>query len=776
MRRRVVVTGIGTISGAGDDASEFLTALRIGDQSGFCPIHDPRLAGLRATHIARVRSPLNFPSDPEAVRKMDRVVHLALCAAREALSKARMIPPLGERSAVILGTCSGGMPSIERHYEALSAHREILDRALLFSKRYYTPAKVLAWATGASGPVKTVVTACAAGVGAIAEAAQLIRHGLCDVALAGGSDAFAPSTLLGFDALKATCEGICTPFSTNIGLNIGEGAGFLALESLESAERREVPILAEILGSGQSNDAYHPTSPDPSCKAQVAAITRALADAGLTADNVDYINAHGTGTRANDAVESRTIAKVFGARAKAVPVSSTKALIGHCLGAAGVLEAAATILATRSGFCPPTFGGDAEREGCSLDYVRDLNRPYDGRVALTNSFGFGGNNACLLIDPLPQPERSVACSPTPPTIKPVITGIGGVHALGVGFEDLRHDEKSGVAPMDRLSGEGGDIRVGGLVPHIDGRTIDRRLELKGMGTLARYATFSSRMALQSGGIRPKPNLTADVGTVMGLAAGDLESESAHLTAAFESNFQLDRVDAFPFVVQNAAAGVLARTLFLKGHSTVISTGWGAGLTALATCALAVETGMVRSVLAIGCDILTPRSYLDGLAVGLYGDHPTALIPGEGAATLLVEHPEAAARRSTRPIAEIIGYAEATDTDHLMDASGHAAYWVLRTALERAQVAGTDVSTVAITLSDHPVHVLERAAVDELLPDAVRYSLYPRLGFPEAALPLLNLGALLETAPKGSLIAALSLSEEGVAAAIVIRTLSAGCHL
>ena len=767
MRRRVVVTGIGAISGAGKDVSEFLRALAQGTD-GFHPIRDPRLSHLKSTHHAIVTGDVRSPEDPDTVQCMDRIVHLSLRAAREALHHGGIEGPLGERGAVVIGTCSGGMLSIERHFEALSRQEDILDELLLFSKRYYSTAKVLAWAAGAGGTVKTVVTACAASAGAIAEAALLIRSGRCDIALAGGADTFAASTLLGFDALKATCEGTCTPFSTNIGLNLGEGAGMILLESIDAAQSRGVPILAEILGSGQSNDAYHPTSPDPSCKAQVAALERTLRDAGLTPNAIDYVNAHGTGTRANDAVESRTIAKVLGDHACEIPVSSTKSLIGHCLGAAGALETAATILSAKAGFCPPTLGFDTPREGCGLDYVPDLNRPYTGRVALTNSFGFGGNNACLLIDTSPDVDSPIAVGPGPSDDHPVITGIGVVHPLGLGTAPLLERDTSGIAPMSRLNGDAA-LRFGGLVPPIDPRLVDRRLDLKGLGALATFGTVATRLALGAASVRPKPSVTAEIGVVMGVSSGDTASESAHLTATFENDFRLDRVESFPFVVQNAAAGQLARALMLKGPSTVISTGWGAGLSALVTASLAVETGQAATVATVGCDLVTERSYLDGLNVGLYGEAPL-LTPGEGAACLLVEHPTAAAARGARAIAEILGAAEATDTEDPVRASGKAVVRCLKTAMAGAGVQGAEVSACALTLSGHPIHGFERAAVQAVIPSSSLFSLYPRIGFVEAALPLLNLAVLIEREPPGSVIAAVSCSEQGIASAAILRTL------
>ncbi|HUT79454.1 MAG TPA: beta-ketoacyl-[acyl-carrier-protein] synthase family protein, partial [Polyangia bacterium] len=585
MRSRVAITGVGVVCSVARDAPEFREALRAG-RRGFVRLGDPRLGRLRATHAGLVEGfgPVN--GDPAAVRKLDRHVHLALHAMREAALSAGLPSPIGDRGGVVLGTCSGGMLSIERHYEALARGEDPIDADLLFSKRYYTAVKVLAWAAGASGPALTVVTACAAGAGAIAEGTDLIRSGLADVVLAGGSDAFAPSTLVGFDALKATCEGICAPFSTPVGLNLGEGAAFLVLEELERARDRGATVLAELLGSGLSNDAHHPTAPDPTARGQLAAMNAALHDAGIDAGRIDYINAHGTGTRANDPAECRAISRLLGERSGQVPVSSTKSMIGHCLGGAGALEASATVLACRAGFLPPTAGFAGPREGCDLDSVPDFGRPFSGRIALSNSFGFAGNNACLVLDLAPDNGPKGSRLPAPADDPVVVTGLGAVTAAGLGV-GTPLDGAGGIAPVERLP-----VPVepypAGLVPDIDPRRVDRRLDLRGFDRCSIYAALAAREAIGAAGIDARPTTLARIGLVLGVASGPGQGEDEHLRATFEGAFELQSLGAFPYVVPNEVAGNVARALMLRGHNTVLATGRGAGLAALASATLAVS--------------------------------------------------------------------------------------------------------------------------------------------------------------------------------------------
>ncbi|MCP4679763.1 MAG: hypothetical protein GY854_30590 [Deltaproteobacteria bacterium] len=768
MKRRVVVTGIGAISAAGSNTEQFVSALRVGKRC-FTTLDDPRLEELGSTHAGLISGFGASPDDPAEVRSLDRNVHLSLVALREALFNAGYSgEPLGPRAAVVLGTCSGGMLSIERHYEALLRGEDPLDEDLFFSKRYHTASKVLAWAAGASGPALTISTACAAGTGAIVQGVDLIRAGLADVALVGGSDAFAPSTLAGFDALKATCKGMCAPFSLNIGLNLGEGAAFFVIEGLDHAEKRGAKIAAELLGCGLSNDAYHPTAPDPTSKGQVTAMERALEDAGAVPDNIDYINAHGTGTRANDPAESRAIGRLLGDRAGQVPVSSTKSMIGHCLGAAGALEASATILAARNGFLPPTAGFDGAREGCNLgDYVPKAGRAWRGRIALTNSFGFGGNNACLVIDTFPEIEQPVTNLPEAKNVQSVITGLGSVSPLGVGLERLRSSTGSGIARVDRFETPAQQFTAG-LVPHIDAREVDRRLDLKGMDLCSKYAALSARSALKNAGLKPRPTTMAGVGMILGLATGPSQGESDHLGAIYRSGFRLDRLGGFPYIVPNEVTGHVARVLMLKGHNTVLSTGQGAGLAALISAAIAVEQGHSDTILAVAADEITERTASDGHRLGRWGPG-TGVAPGEGAATLVVENRDAASSRGTEVLARISGYAMATDVEDPRGGDGEALARALLEALERAGIKPDDCEHLTSSRSSPKTDDIEQRAFDRVFGkrSVPPFSLTDRIGLAEATLPLFNLSYLIATSSAGTNVAAAFYSPEGYAGALII---------
>jgi 3-oxoacyl-[acyl-carrier-protein] synthase II len=771
MRRRVVVTGIGAVSAAGSNAEALVEALRVGRRC-FTRLDDPRIAKLRATHAALVEGLEPNPNDPPEIRALDRNVHLSLLAMRQAVNNAGLGDcPLGPRAGIVFGTCSGGMLSIEKHYEGLVKGTDLLDSDLYFSKQYYTGAKVLAWAAGASGPALSVITACAAGAGAIAQGADLIRANLADIVVAGGSDTLALSTLAGFDALKATCEGMCAPFSTGIGLNLGEGSGFWVLEDLERAAERNAVFYAELLGAGLSNDAYHPTAPDPSTKGQVAAMERALDDAGAVVDLVDYVNAHGTGTRSNDPIESRAIAKLLGQHADRVPVSSTKSIIGHCLGGAGALEASAAVLAARAGFVPPTAGFDVPRVGCALpDYVSDVRRPWKGRITLSNSFGFGGNNACLLIDVTPVREKPATGLSEISQERPVITGVGVVSPLGAGVSQIVESREQAIFELGRMPPPVKPF-LAGCVPQIDPKQVDRRLDLKGMDLCSQYATMAARSALGSAGIKLRPSEVAKVGMILGLATGPTQGESDHLNAVFESDFDIARLGAFPYVVPNEVAGHVARALMLRGHNTVITAGQGSGLAAVVSAAIAVEQGHASTVIAAGADELTERTVTDGYRVGLWGPG-TEVTPGEGAAALTIESARKAEERNAPVLAEIAGYGLTVDSGDPRSTSGESLARAVITALDRANARPEEIRAIATGRRGAAEDALELSAIDQVFGNRPlsAVSLAPRIGFAEATLPLFNLAYLMSTCEPGSLIAAVFLAPQGFASAVVLRVL------
>ena len=404
---RVVITGIGAITPLGNDVETFWRNVVAG-RSGVGPITLFDASAMKTRIAAEVKG-----FDPEAwfgrkeARRMDRYAQFALAATQQALQDARLDPAHvdRERVGVILGTGIGGIGALVQGVETLMTRGP--DRISPFMVPMMladTAPGLIAIVYGFRGPNMAVVTACASGTNAIGEAVNLIRRGDADVVIAGGAEAaILPVAVAAFNVMGAIStrneepERASRPFDrTRDGFVMGEGAGILILERLEHARARGARIYAEVVGYGTSADAYHITAPLENGEGSALAMRRALADAGLSPRDIDYINAHGTSTPLNDKSETQAIKAVFGEAAYDVPISSTKSMIGHLLGAAGAVEAIVCIRAITDGVIPPTINYEHPDPECDLDYVPNVARRKPVRTAMSNSFGFGGHNACVI--------------------------------------------------------------------------------------------------------------------------------------------------------------------------------------------------------------------------------------------------------------------------------------------------------------------------------------------------------------------------------------------
>ncbi|MEV4888308.1 beta-ketoacyl-[acyl-carrier-protein] synthase family protein, partial [Nonomuraea sp. NPDC055795] len=354
--RPIVVTGLGIICAAGRDPAEFWQRLLAG-QGGLAPVEDEAYAVFEARYAGQVPDAWITSQLTGSDADLDRTAQLALIAARQAVEQAGLSGFDQDRFGIILGKCQA-TPDAAGLYQPMHRTQDVVAERL-----------------GLGGPRILVSTACAAGGNAVGLAKDKILTGEADVVLAGGVDPLLFGTYAGFAGLQALSTGPCRPYSHSDGLNLGEGAAFLLLEPLDLALARGATPLAEVAGYGLSADAYHATAPDPTGRGGASAVRRALADAGLTTADVGYVSGHGTGTPANDAMEAKVMRVVFGERAGQVPTSSIKSYVGHTLGAAGAVEAVASVLALRHGVAPPTIGFDDDAEPRDLDFVPNTARP-----------------------------------------------------------------------------------------------------------------------------------------------------------------------------------------------------------------------------------------------------------------------------------------------------------------------------------------------------------------------------------------------------------------
>ncbi|HEV3140992.1 MAG TPA: beta-ketoacyl-ACP synthase II [Vicinamibacterales bacterium] len=405
--RRVVVTGIGLVSSLGIGTEANWKALVAGC-SGIGPItrFDTTQFSTRIAGEVRGFDPMQF-IEKKDVKKMDAFIHYAIAASQFAMDDARVdvTPDLAPRIGVFLASGIGGFSTIERE------HKAYLDGGPRKISPFFIPSAIINLAAGqvsirfgAKGPNSATCTACSASAHAIGDAFEIIRRDDADVMIVGGSEAaITPMGVGGFGALRALSTRndeparASRPFDKDRdGFVVGEGAGVLILEELGRAQRRGAKIYAELVGYGMSADAYHITAPSEAGDGPFRVMGRAMATAGLTPNDIDYINAHGTSTPHGDKVETIAIKRCFGDAARKVAVSSTKSMTGHLLGAAGGLEAGITVLAIHHQMAPPTINLDHPDAECDLDYVPNAARAMKIDCALSNSFGFGGTNAALL--------------------------------------------------------------------------------------------------------------------------------------------------------------------------------------------------------------------------------------------------------------------------------------------------------------------------------------------------------------------------------------------
>jgi len=384
--KRVVITGIGVFCSIGKNLEEFYQSLKEG-QTGIGPVTLFDTSKYPCKIGAEIRDylPEKFFAKKE-LKRLSRADQFALIASKEAVKSSGIHSCPSEEVGVCLGAGAGGM------FEAETYHREVLLRgksrpSLLWPFIPSFTTDRVAERFGFSGPKFTVTTACSSSATAIGYGADLIRSGKCKAALCGGSEALSELTFGGFNSLKVMDPSPCKPFDRKrTGMSLGEGAGILILEDFEEALKRGVKIYAEFLGYGIGGEAYHITAPEPTGMREARIMREAIEEGGITPSEVNYINAHGTGTPLNDKVETLSIKNVFGERAYSIPISSIKSSVGHCLGSAGAIEAVASILSMVHQFIPPTLNHQKGDEDCDLDYVPGKSREMEVEVVLSNSF------------------------------------------------------------------------------------------------------------------------------------------------------------------------------------------------------------------------------------------------------------------------------------------------------------------------------------------------------------------------------------------------------
>ena len=754
-----VVVGMGAFSPLGRNCDEMRRALLDGRDSISRVTHFDacRFVGDLASSFG---DDVPVDMDEEARAWMDRATLLTVEAYREAIRQSgidlRTLDP--QRIGVCLGSSHSGLVRTEevaRHVIREQWGR-ISPRIVAATLVSHCTA-VVKRLSGARGRVITISSACASSNSAVGIGADLIRKGDLDVVVAGGSDTVSLSVMAGFNALRAISRYKTAPFSNPVGLNIGEGAGIVVLKRGDLKIAGCGPALARVLGYGLSGDAYHATAPDPDGAGSERAMKAALEASGLAARDIDYVNAHGTGTEANDAAETRSLSRLFG---DTTPISSTKSFFGHTLGASGVLEMIASLLLIRRGVVPHGLRMEEVRDGCaSLDYVR--NEPREGRpgTIMVNNFGFGGNNSSLIVR---SGGAGAACRPSRSCLDAVVlTGLGVMSAAGAGVANFRGalEAAGSLARRDPASGTDA-ARCPGM------RFTDPGLRPFARSAPAtRYAITALGEAL--GRDRAVYEDNPRSGLVGGVIFGAQKPTEKYMESVFNGDPALANAHYFPMITMNATGSACSLAFGITGYTTTVC-GAAAGL---AYAADLVRDDRQDRMAMVSGDELSSRllaicrraGVVRGSAERRFG---RAGALGEFAAALTMERAACAKDRGARTIARLAGWAHFQDPVDLGVASDGDG---LRRAIEASRrMAGAEVADIGlVVLLDRGVAPARRACRRAL--SAVFRAQLPPIVRPDAVFGVApSCGALMAVA------SALAVLQRSADAPRLI--LAAGCDL
>lgn len=707
IRGQAVITGVGLVSPIGHDQETVLEALK-NSRHGIAPIQKFDTSHFSTNLGAEIKNfnPSEHLGPLECQIFDDPYIQYGITAARKAIEDSGLKLESGKIHrdiAMVLGTCNGGLLSGEKEYQWLHGKSDIpFDEKMNLLVKYYGFGKALSHALGIGGETWVVTTACSSTTAAIGLALTLIRRGYYKKVLIGGADSLSLASMSGFNGLKALSRQQTAPFSIPIGLNIGEAACFWVVEEMEHALLRNARCLGRIAGHATTSDAYHPTAPDPRGDGVYRTLTQALHHSGLALKDIAYINAHGTGTEANDRAESKGIAKFI--KDLPIPAISLKSFFAHCMGATGILETTCSLLSMNDGFIPATINFSQARPGCHLDYVPNDCRPQEHKAFISANYAFGGNNAAAVIThwnfPTPAMEET--------SHRVVISGAGVISSLGLSIEQTLQAlraHKKGIGSIEKLNLRNMKSDLAGLVPEFHAAQIDKRLDFSHMNPISKFATAAAKQALDSSCIRVGRENAEKIGIVMGVCNGP--SEADHMNSLYTSETYEPNISCFSNITANSTAGWVSKALYLKGVNISLAPGHHASLQALAYAFDSLAQGHADHIIAGASDEVFAHSYWKyDLIDFLYTkeqerdykirlDNAKQKVLGEGAGMIVMESMETAQKRGASILGEILSYGMAMDSGAFLDQNldTEALLHAISLAFQRAGKASEDIDLV-----------------------------------------------------------------------------------
>ncbi len=639
--KRCVVTGLGIICAIGNDVEEtWSNALK--SVSGIHKTTSVDTTNCYADLAAEVKC--DTLDEIETPEEKDRASKLCIKAAKEALKDAGLSDfDNDQRVSVIIGSCVGGALSVEHYHKNGKKAEDILKMPIA------AIASQVAETCHAGGVVTNVANACAAGTISIGYACDLIRAGKADVVIAGGADSFASIPYAGFISLHALDENGCSPFNHCTGITLGEGAGIVIVESYEHAKARNAKQYCEVLGSSVTSDAHHITAPREDGLCQIEAINRTLRNSGIKKSDIGYVNGHGTGTAKNDNAEFLSIHTIFDEENPNISVSSTKVMTGHCLGAAGAIEAVFSVKALTTNTVLPTLHYTAEdseklkEKAGSMDFVQNTPRAKELNSVMSNNFAFGGTNASIVFSKQSGNVYSQACKDA----KIAVTGIGIVSPLGNSKESYIDGVVNNKIPQS--------ASINSTVTEEDYKELGIKMAFyRKLDNLSQLQTVSGMKALKDANFTVTDDNAKDIGIIVGTSEGGLGSTYDFEELIAENGNSKGSAFKFPHTVYNAAGGYLSICSGIKGYGVTVTSGPLSGLTSIGYSMNVIRDGQEKAMMATGTDENLPiitelfkkLNYASESVVSPYSKSNGCVI-GDGSTSLLLETEEYAKERGAK---------------------------------------------------------------------------------------------------------------------------------
>lgn len=768
IRKRVVITGMGVLSSIGRNVPEFKQGL-LDKKVGIEPseFYSEYFSGAYASEI---KGDVDYPGlDPDLITKIDKSALWGYRVGREALEDGGLLESdLTKKMGLMVGVSAAGteafMPFIMKKPE------ETNSEMVKYSGSYASLCPLVASLLKIGGGYELVATACTASPNAIGLAFDAIQNNKGDVMMALGSEPLYVPTFAGFYALKAMADGPCTPYSNQPGMSIGEGAGAVIVEEYEHAKARGAKIYGELLSYATSSDAYHETAPDPKALGSSWVMRTAIENAGLKPEDIDYVNAHGTGTDANDRSETLAIKKVFGENTTP-PISSTKSYFGHNIGSAGIMELIACLVTLPEKKILPTLNFGDARTYANIDCVPNDFRDKEVNVFLKNNYAFGGNNSCLAVSIKPGSIKQSEFKPQ----RVVITGIGAVSSLGISNSEFALGlSEGGATPVPRemkVELESEETKHLPLdenkilhyrchtVKPFNARKILRNIDAKKLNNISMFALVALEQSLKSADYKVTKTAREEIGMIMGISKGPT-STITRLIESLAPDPNNVRTSEFAMSLMNSIATQCAIAKGIKGYNTTLSSGVNAGFGAIFQAYEVIRQNLQDYMLAGAAD--EDATGFSPLMLGngnfnyentdnsyqAYAKEDKGYVKGEGAACIFLESFESAIERGANIHAEVMGYGRSCDLVYFNEnSSAQPMADAINMALAEANLSAQDIDMVCgTTWAGEYATRMELNGIKLALGDhsqsvpLTNYNGY--FGFVEASGGLLNLSAVI----------------------------------